>query len=306
MNREPRSRRVFISYAYNSADHTDAVQRFWVFLRAHGVDARLDRSAEDRRRDWPLWMQEQVDAADFVLVMASPAYRRRAEGRAIPGEGRGVQFEASLLRDLVMQDKELWREKILPVLLPGTGVEDIPRWLGPYSNSRYVVTDYTVAGVEELLRVLTGQAAYPEPVLGPVPTLSPRFAIPASVLRHDVDTHATLANVPLEPVLSAKAAQTTLDQKDHLVRLLLAVPRMTDPLFRQQILNNLPAEVAEQLSRDPSARVEIASLVQTFEDFPHLHPWTQLIRALRVLAPGTKGVSDVAKALVKNGLIAPL
>jgi TIR domain-containing protein len=71
--------RVFISYAHDDAEHEDRVREFWTFLRAHGIDARLDKPAAERRQDWPLWMQREVREARFVLVVASPAYRERAE-----------------------------------------------------------------------------------------------------------------------------------------------------------------------------------------------------------------------------------
>ena len=69
--------RVFVSYAYDSPEHVEAVRALWVLLRSQGVDARLDRSAEVQRQDWPLWMLEQFRAADFVIVVLAgvPASR---------------------------------------------------------------------------------------------------------------------------------------------------------------------------------------------------------------------------------------
>jgi hypothetical protein len=70
------------------------VRDLWVFLCANGVDARIDRVAAEQRQDWTLWMEEQVAAADHVLVIASPAYKQRAGHEAEPDQGRGVQYEA--------------------------------------------------------------------------------------------------------------------------------------------------------------------------------------------------------------------
>ena len=86
--------RAFISYAHDSDAHQDLVRDFWLFLRAHGIDARLDLPATGQRTDWAQWMTRQVRDAGRVLVVASPEYRRRAEGDAGPDEGRGVQWEA--------------------------------------------------------------------------------------------------------------------------------------------------------------------------------------------------------------------
>src|SRR6185369_3085833 len=111
--------RVFVSYAYDSPEHAEAVRALWELLRSQGVDAKLDRSFEGEPQDWPLWMLEQFREAQFVIVVASPAYKRRADGLADGDEGRGVQFEAAVLRDLVMGDRRTWSGRILTVLVPG-------------------------------------------------------------------------------------------------------------------------------------------------------------------------------------------
>ncbi|MBV9011564.1 MAG: CHAT domain-containing protein [Pseudonocardiales bacterium] len=179
--------RVFISYAHESAAHTEAVRELWVLLRANGVDARLDRVAAQRRQDWSLWMMEQVREADCVLVVASQAYKRRAEGRAAAEEGRGVQFEASLIRNAFYRDQRAL-ERFVPVVLPGQSVDDVPDFLTPATTTVYHVVEFTLAGAEALLRLLTAQPAEVEPVLGPVPVLGQRDHSPGkgSVLRHDV------------------------------------------------------------------------------------------------------------------------
>jgi hypothetical protein len=56
------------------------VRDFWRFLRENSIDARADMPAAERRQDWAEWMSRQVRDATYVLVIASPEYRRRAEG----------------------------------------------------------------------------------------------------------------------------------------------------------------------------------------------------------------------------------
>ncbi|QIS10497.1 toll/interleukin-1 receptor domain-containing protein [Nocardia arthritidis] len=167
--------RVFISYAKADRAHSDAVRNLWNFLRQNGIDARLDLPAAGRRQDWPVWMQREIEAADYVLVAASAAYRASSDRRAANGAGRGANYEAALLRELIYADREKWYGRILPVLLPGATADDIPVFLGPYSGSKYTVRDFTVAGAEKLLRVLTRQPEDPEPMMAKgVPKLPPR------------------------------------------------------------------------------------------------------------------------------------
>jgi hypothetical protein len=168
--------RVFVSYAHEPANeaHRERVRDFWLFLRASGIDARLDMAGEEERRDWPQWMDRQVREARFVLVVASPEYRRRAEDRAGVGRGRGVRWEALQIRDRFYDDQDVGLRDILPVILPGCSAKDIPSWLAPAAGTYYQVTDFSVAGAETLLRALTGQPSQPLPPLGSVPVLPPR------------------------------------------------------------------------------------------------------------------------------------
>src|SRR6266699_2018895 len=59
--------RVFVSYAHDDAAHVDRVRELWWFLRAHGVDARLDQLAGEQRQDWAEWMAREVGDAAYVL-----------------------------------------------------------------------------------------------------------------------------------------------------------------------------------------------------------------------------------------------
>ncbi|WP_322761465.1 SEFIR domain-containing protein, partial [Frankia sp. Cr2] len=74
--------RVFLSYAHESPEHENVVRDLWIFLRSREIDAKLDMPAAERRQDWPLWMLTEVRAADYVLILASPQYRRRSDGEA--------------------------------------------------------------------------------------------------------------------------------------------------------------------------------------------------------------------------------
>ena len=147
---------------------------FWLFLRANGVNARLDLLVAERPQDWAQWTMQEVRDADRILVVASPEYKRRAEGDAGPDEGRGVQWEARLIRERLYRDQQAGLQLVLPVVLPGCSAAGLPFWLTPASATHYVVTGYTVAGAEPLLRVLTGQPGEIEPVLRPAPYLPPR------------------------------------------------------------------------------------------------------------------------------------
>jgi uncharacterized protein YegL len=164
----------------------DRVRTLCELLRVQGVDARLDLPAAAQRRDWPVWMMEQVRESDFVLVVASPAYRLRAEGRSSPGAGRGVQFEASLIREEFYRNSTIGTTKFLPVLLPGCSVADVPMFLSPTAATCYRIDEVSPSGIEDLYRVLTGQPREIPGPLGPVRAYPPRPTSHPSRLDDDV------------------------------------------------------------------------------------------------------------------------
>lgn len=177
--------RVFLSYAHedDGGVHAEQVRTLWLLLRNNNINARLDRTAAEQPQNWPLWMRREYQAADYVLVVASPAYKRRAEGTETPGVGEGVAWEAGLLREEVYRDPAGWHRRILRVVLPGGSREDLPDFLGGHAVTHYTIDPLTAVGAEKLLRYLVARPYETEPPLGPRPRLEPRGttrATPAS------------------------------------------------------------------------------------------------------------------------------
>ncbi|WP_281934956.1 effector-associated domain 2-containing protein [Micromonospora sp. AKA38] len=86
---------------------------------------------------------------------------------------------------------------------------------------------------------------------------------------------------------------------------LLAVPRTTEPAFREQIYDLLPPVIVHQLRRDTAARVELFSLVRSFEHCRHLAPGNFLASALETLVGDHPTAADVIEALTDAGLHQP-
>jgi hypothetical protein len=168
--------RAFISYAHDSAEHRDRVRRFWHFLWANGVEAWCDLEVGEQRREWTRLVESAMDDGRFILIVASPEYRLRAAADRPAGrpDGRGVEYEAGLIRERIYRDRDIWFPRVLPVVLPGCSSDDVPDFLLPFSSTVYRVDDYTVSGAENLLRVLTNQPGELRPVPGPRPALPPR------------------------------------------------------------------------------------------------------------------------------------
>jgi hypothetical protein len=160
---------VFVSYAHDSSDHIEQVVQFATQLRSLGVETHLDEWSDAVRLDWYTWMADRIDTADFVVVVASPDYRAAGDGHTPADRNRGVQTEAALLRDRLHENRPVWTKRILPVVLPGGLVENVPRFLTPYTTSRYEISSLAPAGLAGLVRVLHGESTVPQPPLGPLP-----------------------------------------------------------------------------------------------------------------------------------------
>ncbi|GHJ42791.1 hypothetical protein Cs7R123_01330 [Catellatospora sp. TT07R-123] len=146
--------RVFVSYAQESPEHKADVVRLCALLAGAGVDVRFDQEDLHVRRNWNDWTNVQIQRADFVLVVASPMYRQASEGELPPDRHRGVQSEYVRLAEELYRDRVRWTPKILPVVLPGRSVDEIPRTFLPYTADHYLVESLTPAGAQDLLTVL--------------------------------------------------------------------------------------------------------------------------------------------------------
>lgn len=124
---------VFISYAHDDDD--DDEHRAWVRgiadeLAGRGLEVVCDADVElDPPGGFTHWSETSFEDADFVVVVGSPAYKRRWEGREEPGKGHGVAFEARLIKQWIAEHPHD-TGKIIGVLRHGRDpLEDLPRIL---------------------------------------------------------------------------------------------------------------------------------------------------------------------------------
>ncbi|WP_285610692.1 SEFIR domain-containing protein [Actinokineospora globicatena] len=164
---------MFITYAHESSEHKNATLQLAGLLVDNGVDTQLDQWAEGTRIDWSAWAIKEITTADFVLVIASPAYKAVGDGFNAGDVNLGVQAETAVLRDLLHKDRAAWLPKLLPVVLPGRAISDIPYFMQPNVADHYLIDEVSQAGIDSLLRVITNQPRGVRPPLGKVPYLPP-------------------------------------------------------------------------------------------------------------------------------------
>jgi len=194
---------VFVSWAHRdpgwTEERTDGwreeVLAFVTVLRSLGVDVDIDLfHLHDRRVDWTRWGPAQVQAADIVLGVVSPAWRARLEGSNAPTEGAGAVAEADVLLGTFGRDQDQLRNKLVLVVLPSMRDEEaIPeRFQG---IARVELSDLAASSVTPLLHLVLDVPVHELPPLGRLPDLVPLTprsgAAPASdEVRGDTEPNA--------------------------------------------------------------------------------------------------------------------
>jgi hypothetical protein len=160
--------KVFISYSHDSVEHARRVLGLAERLRKDGVDAKLDQYvAGTPPEGWPRWTENQLEWADFVLLVCTETYCRRFRGHEQAEKGRGVDWEGALVTNEVYDDRSLTK-KFVPTLFSSNEAKFIPR---PLRGHTHYVLD-TEDNYSELLAFLAGRAGVlPSPV-GPMREIS--------------------------------------------------------------------------------------------------------------------------------------
>jgi hypothetical protein len=143
----PSNMTVFVSYSHDSDAHGWRVKCLAEQMKARGLRVITDLDSPDPTLGFIRWMEEQLEAAGRILMVFTETYRRRYDGREKPGVGRGVAWEAHLIRTLlyeIVPDNA----RIRVVTVAAGDEKHIPLVLRPYRRYRV----YEEAEVDELCR----------------------------------------------------------------------------------------------------------------------------------------------------------
>lgn len=155
--------RVFISYSHDSDLHRKRVRELSERLRTEGVDCMIDQYvANPPNNSWPRWMMDQIEEADFVLVVATDIYNRRFRGKEEPGKGFGAQWEGAIITQEIYEEGG-GQHKFIPVIFEDSDAQHIP--LPLRGATRYNVT--VDERYDDLYYYVTHQPPY-KPPLGSV------------------------------------------------------------------------------------------------------------------------------------------
>jgi hypothetical protein len=158
-----------VSWAHDDKAWERTITDFVLTLRRYGIDVDVDLFHVDEPDvNWAIYGPRAIDKSDFVLIAASSLYKARWEETSDPTAGAGAMREANVLKGLFNADRREFQRKVKVVVLPGSGVDDIPQELRAACR-QFDVGSIDLAGLESLLRTLTGQPTLEINRVGSVP-----------------------------------------------------------------------------------------------------------------------------------------
>ena len=111
--------KVFISYSWEDEEHKEWVRNLANQLLSSGIDTKLDQYdllAGDRL---PQFMEESIDASDYVIIICTPKYKEKLDNRS-----GGVGYEGNIISgELLVKNNE---RKYIPVISKGNVNTAIP------------------------------------------------------------------------------------------------------------------------------------------------------------------------------------
>ena len=148
---------AFTTYSWDDEDHKAWVKDLATRLRKDGVDVVLDIWAVPLGGQLPEFMERGINDNDFVLVICTPGYKERSDGRR-----GGVGYEGHIITSEIFHHRN--HEKFIPILRNGTwgdgsATDAAPTWIkgkryinlsgDPYSEEEYTELVATLLGMRE-------------------------------------------------------------------------------------------------------------------------------------------------------------
>ncbi|WP_350431739.1 toll/interleukin-1 receptor domain-containing protein [Shewanella sp. H8] len=153
--------RVFISYSHDSAEHKGWVLDFATTLRNRGVDAVLDQWDLKPGDDLPHFMETQLEASDFVLMVCSEKYVAKANA----GEG-GVGYEKMIMTSSLLNTID--SSTVIPIIRQD-GSDHRPTFLKSKLYINFSNDSENEYSFDDLLRTLLNSPLYEKPSIGSSP-----------------------------------------------------------------------------------------------------------------------------------------
>jgi hypothetical protein len=265
--------KVFVSYSHDSEEHGERVLALSDRLRTDGIETSLDQYLNGSpQQGWPRWMLDQLDLANYVLVVCTEAYYRRFRGHEEPGQGKGVDFEGLLVTQQIY-DSRSKTLRFVPVFLSAPDEAWIPE---PLRSVNYYALS-SEAHYQRLYDFLLMQAGVDPPPVGAPKIRARRKGIPLS-FDDLAPSHKHDSSELLPADTSPSVVPPGLHTKSHADESIIATDR--------QPTAQAPSRDGDQFPSDGFTRIAVCreqDLIQ-FKCYSELAPAG--VHVLRLRQPG--------------------
>jgi len=185
--------RVFISYSHDSANHKLSVLELANQLRRDGVNARIDRYSSPPELGWTRWMNAEIAAADFVVVVCTAIYKGLFDGVSLSQKEAGARWDGLILDASLHGELAAKGTRFISVVFEDGSSTSIPVALLPAPHFR-LPDQY-----EEFSRLLTGAPPAVAPPTEPEPrshaVSSGRTVSPLPVVFEGANEHPVAGHI---------------------------------------------------------------------------------------------------------------
>ena len=141
---------VFISYAWED-DVTNWAIDFTKRLENDGIEIHIDQKDLQLGDRLPLFMEKIITEVDYVLIICTPLYKKKADSRT-----GGVGYEGHIISASLMNNSN--ERKFIPILHKGTFDESFPNFLlGKYSANLSLNNPHYEEEYQKLIATLLGK-----------------------------------------------------------------------------------------------------------------------------------------------------
>jgi hypothetical protein len=155
---------AFISYSWDSKEHQDWVLKLAdSLMEEYGVEVILDQNELQAGKDLMYFMESSMERASKVLLILTPNYKLKAEGRA-----GGAGFEYSMISQGLFEVQSN-NNKFIPVLRSGSLSSSSPNYVKSKiyhdmkNDNEYEISLYKLA------QIIYDEPPRVKPKLGPIP-----------------------------------------------------------------------------------------------------------------------------------------
>ena len=151
------SPKAFVSYSWDSEEHKCWVAKLSAQLRSDGIETILDQWHVVPGDQLPEFMEREIRANDYALVICTPKYKSKSDARS-----GGVGYEGDVMTAEVFAKGN--HRKYIPILAQGTWIESAPSWFAGKYYIDLSSTERYEQGYKELLATIHGHRPKAPPV----------------------------------------------------------------------------------------------------------------------------------------------